>query len=72
MANAFWGISIMRKSRQIIIDYDLDFVSQKSFDDVKEFVLARLKQGEKDPLSIEICDNVKNANSIKQIISYFI
>lgn len=71
-ANAFWGISLMRKGRQIIVDFDLDVMSQKSLDEVKDFVLERLKQTGKNDLINEIYETVKNAKTIKQIILCFV
>lgn len=71
-ANPFWGISLMRKGRQIIVDFDLDIISKKSLDDIKDFVLTRLRQSNKDVSNNEIYKSVKNSNSLEQIIKIFV
>ena len=71
-ANAIWGISLMRKGRQIMIDFDLDLISKKSLDELKEFVLNRLKQSKRDSLNYELNESVKKAETIEQIINCFV
>lgn len=70
-ANPFWGISLFRKGRQIIVDFDLIYVSQMSLEDVKSFVLKRL-QKDRDDLINEVYEDIKAAKSIEQIINYFL
>ncbi|MGN6437291.1 MAG: hypothetical protein ACTHMM_12190 [Agriterribacter sp.] len=70
-ANNLWGFSFIRKGRQIIIDFDLIYVSQMSLEDVKSFVLKRL-QKDRDNIINEVYEDIKAAKSIEQIINYFL
>jgi hypothetical protein len=68
----FWGINLMRKGRQIIVDFDLVIVSQRTVSDLKDFVLGRIDSRKQDSLTVEIYENVNKAISIEQIISCFV
>lgn len=70
-ANAFWGISLTRKGRQIRVQFDFEFVSNLSLDQIKEFVLGRLQWHNNEFWIDDLYEMVKDAKSIDQIIMRF-
>jgi hypothetical protein len=71
-ANLLWGLSIFRKGRQILIDFDLKLIDRKSIEDIRFFALDRVSNYKRNILRHELLDEIKRSETITQIINCFI
>lgn len=68
-ANDFWGYSLLKKGRQILVDFELQFEKELLVNEFKNFVLMRLEK--ENYADHELRNNIMHGPSYKAIIDLF-